>query len=255
MLTSLLPGLRELRTPLAAGYVWLVDAWIIFGVHLPRHRPADGPLALVWDLGTFVGPTVVLAVTTFVAYLAGSILEIDPTRLWDFGGRPDRVTNVLNRLRSRTRVLAWVRFPALSASAKQDLTTVAREADPDMDAESLDVVYGRTLREVRQLATRLQVANAELHDKYDRLLTEATFRLNIAPPLTILLLAIIWQSHLDIPWKLLGTLVSALSVVVLLRQVIRKVAHSNEVIMQALVIGLVESKVVRRQAENSRQAG
>lgn len=44
-------------------------------------------------------------------------------------------------------------------------------------------------------------------------------------------------------------MLTVLSVIVLLRQVIRKVTHSNEVIMQALVVGLVESRVVRRQAE------
>jgi hypothetical protein len=36
-------------------------------------------------------------------------------------------------------------------------------------------------REERQLATRLQAANVGLYGRYDRLLAESSFRLNVTP--------------------------------------------------------------------------
>ena len=47
MLMNLLPGLRELRAPLAAGYLWIITAflWLSEWGRLPTSRPAgDG-----WD--------------------------------------------------------------------------------------------------------------------------------------------------------------------------------------------------------------
>src|SRR4051794_39467976 len=35
MLGNVLPGVRELRAPLAGGYLWLVFAWVVWGDKLP----------------------------------------------------------------------------------------------------------------------------------------------------------------------------------------------------------------------------
>jgi hypothetical protein len=50
--------------------------------------------------------------------------------------------------------------------------------------------------ELPQIATRLQVSNAELFNKYDRLLAEASLRINAPLPLTLLSILVIWQSNL-----------------------------------------------------------
>src|SRR4029453_1459038 len=81
MLMNLLPGLRELRAPLASGYLWLISAWVFLGhMHwLPVKRPpGNGEVARLWDLGGTLGKTIVLAALTFIAYLIGSFLEMDP---------------------------------------------------------------------------------------------------------------------------------------------------------------------------------
>ena len=88
MLTSILPGLRDVRTPLACGYMWLVAAWLAFADHLPRTRPSAGMAASIWDLGGHLGKAAVLAAITFAAYLIGAVLEFDPTRLWRSIGVP-----------------------------------------------------------------------------------------------------------------------------------------------------------------------
>jgi hypothetical protein len=243
-----------MRTPLTAGYVWLVDIWMVFGSQFLRRQPTRGPIALLWGLGNLVDRTVLLAAITFVAYLIGSLLEIQPQRLWDFGGRPRRVSDWLNRVRRDVRILSRFRFHALSTNAQADLRTVARDADPSLDDEGWEKVLRRTLGEVRQLATRLQTTNVELYDKYERLLAEATFRLNIVPPMVVLLLVVIAQSPQDTWRKVVEVLVLATFVIVALRQVVGRIVQSNEVIMQALVVGLVESRTVKRLARANNTA-
>lgn len=78
MLTAVLPGLRDLRTPLATGYLWLLNVWILVGHLLPRERPGgDGVLAKLFDLGSFFGTGALIGVLTFTAYLMGALLGID----------------------------------------------------------------------------------------------------------------------------------------------------------------------------------
>ena len=73
MLTDLLPGLRELRTPLASGYVLLAALWL--GAHeiVERWLTSDALGQHVASTWNHVGPTASLAATTFVAYLAGAL--------------------------------------------------------------------------------------------------------------------------------------------------------------------------------------
>lgn len=97
MLSSLMPGLRDLRAPLAAGFVWLVALWFLFEPMWDRDREADGitgsanRLMSTLDL---IGQGVVLS---FAAYLIGAF------RYFSSHGRspPD------SRLRSSRAVDCW----------------------------------------------------------------------------------------------------------------------------------------------------
>jgi hypothetical protein len=68
MLLNLLPGLRELRAPLAAGFLWLFAAWLAFEGAIPE--PAGAPE--FFDQFEAVGAAAAL---TFAAYLVGSFLS------------------------------------------------------------------------------------------------------------------------------------------------------------------------------------
>src|SRR6185437_6366160 len=73
MLTSLLPGIRELRAPLAAGYLWLAAVWILFAHDVPARHDADGAWA---DAYRFVDAASVFglaAAISFAAYLIGTL--------------------------------------------------------------------------------------------------------------------------------------------------------------------------------------
>jgi len=81
VLTNLLPGLRDLRAPLASGYLWLITVWLALkhAGWLPAKRPpGNGEVAQLWSLGGALGKTVLLAALSFLAYLVGSFLEMSP---------------------------------------------------------------------------------------------------------------------------------------------------------------------------------
>lgn len=76
MLTSLLPGIRERRTPLAAAYTLIVAIYVLISEKFPR--VLDNTTGLGRDLARISywlkpGPT--LAGTTFIAFLIGSRLS------------------------------------------------------------------------------------------------------------------------------------------------------------------------------------
>lgn len=85
MLASLLPGLRDLRAPLSAGYLWLAATWLYFAPHLPTSvRDADGVLRDIYRV-IDVSPTLEVGVgLSFLAYMVGILstgLLTRPVRL------------------------------------------------------------------------------------------------------------------------------------------------------------------------------
>jgi hypothetical protein len=73
VLSSVLPGLRDVRAPLAAGYLWLLSFYLGFEPVVLRHP--TGIWKTLSHLGhTFSAVGVGLAVT-FIAYLVGSISQ------------------------------------------------------------------------------------------------------------------------------------------------------------------------------------
>jgi hypothetical protein len=84
LLGSLLPGLRELRAPLAAGYLWVFLCWLLFADRLPDDAAsASSPLREVYELAALTGPVGLAVAASFAAYLIG-ILSVAVFR---FAGR------------------------------------------------------------------------------------------------------------------------------------------------------------------------
>jgi hypothetical protein len=74
VLASLLPGLREVRAPLAAGFLWIAFAWVLFEPIIPERDEAEGVVASFYratDLPSVLGIGVV--VLSFAAYLIGEL--------------------------------------------------------------------------------------------------------------------------------------------------------------------------------------
>jgi hypothetical protein len=80
MLANILPGLRELRAPLAAGYLWLGFIWLVAGPHVPEASKAPDLarriIELFDDVKTIGGGVAV----SFAAYLVGAVSQatLDP---------------------------------------------------------------------------------------------------------------------------------------------------------------------------------
>jgi hypothetical protein len=73
-LANLLPGLRELRAPLAAGYAALLAAFVWLGGRLPSGDQQEGVLGDLQHAAKSLGTGVSLAIVSFVAYLLGSLI-------------------------------------------------------------------------------------------------------------------------------------------------------------------------------------
>jgi hypothetical protein len=74
MFASLLPGLRELRAPLAAGYIWLVFAYFVVGAPT-EVAAAPGPLQQLLTVLPTMGTVATGIAVGFVAYLIGSLSQ------------------------------------------------------------------------------------------------------------------------------------------------------------------------------------
>jgi hypothetical protein len=76
MLAALLPGVRDFRTPLATGYLVLLDIWLLWGRGLIPETPTNEFARRLADLSSLMGSTVTLAAVSFAAYLVGAVLTI-----------------------------------------------------------------------------------------------------------------------------------------------------------------------------------
>jgi hypothetical protein len=75
VIANLLPGVRELRAPLAAGYLWLLSVWLVVEPHVPKRSKATGPLAAIYHLGDAVSAIGLGIAISFAAYLVGALSE------------------------------------------------------------------------------------------------------------------------------------------------------------------------------------
>jgi hypothetical protein len=92
VLVNILPGLRELRAPLAAGYVWLLVGWLAFRGSFATPEPARDFL----DEFSAVGEAAALS---FGAYMVGALLSDGLAPFWDW----------LRRERLSVRLDRWLR--------------------------------------------------------------------------------------------------------------------------------------------------
>jgi hypothetical protein len=77
LITQLLPGLRDIRGPLIAGYLWLFTSWLLFADLLPKRGDAD-VYAHAFEAGNALGRVGLLAAISVGAYLFGSLIQAVP---------------------------------------------------------------------------------------------------------------------------------------------------------------------------------
>ncbi|MFD9629902.1 hypothetical protein [Streptomyces violascens] len=269
MLASLLPGIREIRAPLAAGYIWMITLWVIFSESIPKKNGAQGIWKTAYQLSSMVGVPATLAAITFAAYLFGCLLEIrarsivhwfrfsewrwsfhqkilgnplagqlDDPRMLNWTERPETIRGAaeLHSLILPDESFTYVRRPdwgsRASRSALIDLAIhIRRTGGREVDLYS---TMGRFGDELDQLPIRLQARNADLYGTYDRATAEADFRVNVGLSASILVAAVAAKS-------MLGVLLLIPCAWFLIVRGQQKAREANDVLIQAVASGELES--------------
>jgi hypothetical protein len=222
VLASLLPGLRDVRTPIAVGYLYIVLGWLSFSGQLTAVSKDDSPVpaALRQLLQGLGGRSAVLAVLSFIAYLVGALLTV-PTE-----GR--RVVTIGNRFGIKTGRDTAKSYDEYLNDLNDRLTETRRYLSPEDTAKWMP----RPDPSVSQLRAYLLVANQQMYGEYDRLAAEGSFRINIAIhtlPLVVLLgLRVHWLYFLLV-----------LASFLLLRQGLQRGMSSIQVLEEATLAGVV----------------
>lgn len=193
MLATLLPGIRHVRAPLAAGYLWLLALWTVAASHWPHRAEADGLAKTLYeasDQTSIVGKAVA---ASFIAYLLGSLSEAifeGPLR-----ALARRVGFALTKqendaLKQFLSKELDVYEPVREGFKPQSVEDVV---DPrPMDALRASVFAGEgsiagtqqdILSELEQLPLTLINDKPAVYAEVDRIQAEAEFRLALTPPL------------------------------------------------------------------------
>ena len=260
MLASLLPGLRDVRVPLTAGFMWLVVLWTVFYELIPAQNEATGVAAEIYQvLGAF-GPAALTAAITFVAYVLG-ILIAPLTEYLVRGSAEAVVRAVTGRygLLSRSTRVQAIALAEKTLDAVRDSRGPSRtrkssgDAAKDSDIQSTsdegsydlrhlakprsEILEWEMFDDVPLVATRLLAHNRELFDRYDRARAEAAFRFVLVLPL--LVMSVLIPLRFGAPWW--GYLVSILAGIVvavfLIVDGLNKQVESNDAIYQAVFVG------------------
>jgi hypothetical protein len=70
-----LPGIREIRSSLASGYLWIFFLWLVFDPILGESNFDSEPYRSAHHLGNDIGPVALGVTVTFVAYLIGTFFD------------------------------------------------------------------------------------------------------------------------------------------------------------------------------------
>jgi hypothetical protein len=276
MLASLLPGLREVRVPLTVGYLWLLVLWLAFGHYWPTERPEDNELlARLFDLHELAGMPLTLAAISFAAYVVGALAGITP-KIATFAFRlcmlpillPVALFELLrmnwqinrgaalraeseSEIRSPSSALSsqpawwfvtdWSDNDIVEGGPEYDrLVGELRDAGIDLayNEEEKDQVFEASRAKVAALRVRLLVANQELYGEYDRFAAEAAFRINLWLP--FFAFAVLVWTRFGYLWCAIGLAVAGL---ILLYQGLRRLAMSTNVLMRAVLAGVITHPV------------
>jgi hypothetical protein len=242
ILSNALPGFRDLRGPIIAGYMWLFASWLIVRPDLDT-KPSSQIGGALWDLRHHVGHIGVAIAVSVAAYLIGSIShEISRALRSGWNEVAEKVapraiqfaeTRLANRqilddlLRSREISREFLRTHSTAEQAEQllgELDVRFRQASAEAQ------------RELSLPATVLvgEKGQEQLFAEVDRLRAEGELRVAVVPPLLALLIVL---ATMQSRFWLLGIP----PIAVLFVQGVRRETDSRKLIADAVDSGLVES--------------
>lgn len=262
LITNLLPGLRDLRTPLATGYLWLTFLWLLLHKHVPTSvATAKGPLRSLYELSDLIGKGAILTATTFIAYLLGSLLikpysrplHID-SKLTDedlyrgLDAKPSEWAKLFSQDEAQSAVLQLISFIDYQLREVHEnigfrvhrevlkarrVPVIQEDDDPAAPILNLRAAYVSSIvADFDLIGMQLQARNRNFWDTYDRKTAEMDFRYSIIWPLAAIIVTISWQSSLL--WLLLLAVPFWLFLVAL-----HLSAEVATILVQAISLGIV----------------
>jgi len=191
VLASLLPGIRELRAPLAAGFIWVAFFYLVLGS--PVRADAPGPIQELLELSDSFGTALTGVAVSFIAYLIGSLSQ-------DFFGQVlpvgvARLSRLLASRRDFMRMDVAERLVELSRRLHEIERMRLRleesgEGGPPQEYYDLQTNTSLFLGETIDLLRGASLAGASQTEKPEALRpmleAEEDLRLSIVPPLVAL---------------------------------------------------------------------
>jgi hypothetical protein len=285
MLATLLPGLREIRAPLVAGYLWCAVLWLVLESTVDRAaEDASGAVAGGARLVEALPDLGVLAVVSVAAYLLGA-LSLEASRplahalqksiaagfdhhvLWDDlthrsplqpsrAGRnalEDHAATVFAALLDSRRPLDATEGYRWVAMSMADAARID-ERNYLLDVHGRDEHVTQVLEahlaewiewELNLTATRLIEEHSELYATIDQLRAESDLRLATWLPLFVLGVAVA-TIGLSLP-ATVGTLVATFTLCALLvAQGLRREAAAADRIVDAIILGTVTAPIIEK---------
>ncbi|MFD9812456.1 hypothetical protein [Streptomyces sp. NPDC059080] len=252
MLANLLPGLRDVRAPLASGYVLLISLWLGIPNARPSVKYSHDVIADLWKLSNMVGKGASLAAVTFIAYLIGSMLHINARsalKYFDakrevllFGG--GWFSNVDWPLIRRDRDSIQVSAATLERLIFH-LQKISGSDDSQEIQEKVLQTQNAVLAELGNLEIRLHARSADLYGDHDRTAAEADLRINVGLSLSILICVLVLRGSL---WWTVGLCASFY----LIKQGFTRARQANDVLIEITLSEELDSSSIssfRREFE------
>jgi len=257
VLASLLPGFRDIRSALAAGYMWVSAAWLI-GAHLWPDllkqeaifgQPIVKLLAILGSAGSLVALSVICLI---IGEFAGGLVQ---SLFFRFSYRHiQKITpeNIHNAPRGWLRIFQPMSFRAMNrvysttqrAHAKRLADPIAGLPPSDSPPLPSEEVAIQALREVLFLSPRLIVAKPELYAEYDRIKSESAFRGSILVPLPIFTIGILLSTGVALWVKaLILALVLTIDVHLFL-QARQQFSAAHSIVAHSLADGTISSAAI-----------
>lgn len=239
--STILPGVRQLRAPLAAGYVWIL--FICLAAHVTEVSPRSEFTRELVDLAHTLSAIGLAVAVSFAAYLIGSLSQ------WIFSV----LGSILFR-RSRRRALLSER----GQETLDDLLASRVAAGVLSKAADAGHLAKEVMNDLALTKTRLLGVHNELYEEIDRLQAEAEFRAALLPPLSAVLTLAVFEIPggalpSELPaWLLLFGV--ALLAELIGFQIIALVQQANDKVVDALLLERVSSPALDRWERESRPA-
>ncbi|MFD4565623.1 hypothetical protein ACFWOX_14630 [Streptomyces sp. NPDC058467] len=231
---------------MATGILWMMSVWALFGDDVPTESEAGGFVKRLYDLGDAAGKPAVGATILFAAYMLGSILTVSANsatfqagRIWHAVTKSrSHALSTPETMRREFSMSRWVQAE-LAQRIWADLPWMENMTMGRRDGATFEFMH-LLLADINQLDTRLHAKNQDLYQEYDRRAAEAALRINVGLSVAILSISLAFSFT---SWCLFGLTLSAAFVAL----GVHRSRQSNDVIIQALLIRVIESPVLEGQ--------